>query len=254
MRTYGKRVYKSKKRTATRYTKRNTRYNRKRRGIKTASPSIPASVSIRRVFPPKMYCKLSYADLLVMTVNTAALGPFSGAASQIWQSSLYDPDLSGTGHQPMYYDRLCGASAIYSYYRVFGIGYRFEVTNTNTNQDMPVCLLFTPAPTAVSVNSKADWLRLEEQSNSKSYSVGSQSSRTRVIKGYMSVAKTNGVKPLTVRTDDRYRSAYNFNPSEMAYLHFYITSGNTGTTNVAQVKFKMMYYVELSGLSIEILS
>jgi len=62
-------------------------------------------------FPDEYYCDLVYSS----TVTTNAIIPPS---YQTFQSSLYDPDLSGTGSQPTFYDQL---NAIYARYQVMGM-------------------------------------------------------------------------------------------------------------------------------------
>lgn len=70
------------------------------------------------VFPSSKIAKLTY--------NTnVTLSSTSGVASNhtFNVSSLFDPDVTNVGHQPLYFDTLCGAdvgSAPYSQYRVLG--------------------------------------------------------------------------------------------------------------------------------------
>lgn len=61
-------------------------------------------------FPTVMYFKLKY-DWIIW-VSTSLQTP----QSYVYRaSSIYDPDLSGTGHQPFYFDQL---AAIYQYFSV----------------------------------------------------------------------------------------------------------------------------------------
>jgi len=71
-------------------------------------------------FPDRLKCKLKYADQYGFSGATPAAQVFRG-------NSLFDPDLTGTGHQPRYYDQL---TAIYGQYCVTGVKARFEVINT----------------------------------------------------------------------------------------------------------------------------
>jgi len=68
-----------------------------------------------------MPIKLVYEDLLV-------LAPGTTLGSHVFRgNSLYDPDYSGTGHQPRYFDQL---SAIYGKYKVLSSNIVVEVINT----------------------------------------------------------------------------------------------------------------------------
>jgi len=66
-------------------------------------------------FPDRMITKLRYVDNLELTANAGVV-----AANVFRLNSCFDPDLSGVGHQPMYYDQFAGAvgSGPYSRYRV----------------------------------------------------------------------------------------------------------------------------------------
>jgi len=61
-------------------------------------------------FPDTLRTKLQYCDVVQLTASAGTPG--------LWQfrmNSLFDPDYTGTGHQPQWFDQL---SAVYSYYRV----------------------------------------------------------------------------------------------------------------------------------------
>lgn len=76
-------------------------------------------------FPTKLQARLRYVD-------TFALNAVAGGLStqQIRCNGLYDPDHSGTGHQPMYYDQLM---ALYDHYTV--LRSRIKVTIFNFTAD-----------------------------------------------------------------------------------------------------------------------
>jgi len=66
-------------------------------------------------FPDKLVTKLRYVDNYQLTGAVGVPG-----TNVFRMNSPFDPDLSGVGHQPMYYDQFAGAvgSAPYSRYRV----------------------------------------------------------------------------------------------------------------------------------------
>lgn len=63
-------------------------------------------------FPDRLKTKLQYCDVLDLT---AVAG--TPALYQYRLSSLFDPDLTSIGHQPMWFDQL---AAVYTRYRVLG--------------------------------------------------------------------------------------------------------------------------------------
>lgn len=68
-------------------------------------------------FPDKLVTNLRYVDTFRLTGNAGVPG-----SNVFRMNSLFDPDLSGVGHQPMYFDQLCGAAGTGPYlkYRVLG--------------------------------------------------------------------------------------------------------------------------------------
>lgn len=90
-------------------------------------------------FPDKLRTRLRYCD----TVNVTA-----GTAAYVFRlNSLYDPDLSGVGHQPTYFDQLCGAagSGVYGKYRVLGS----KITVTFTSRSPPALAVSNTSPALV---------------------------------------------------------------------------------------------------------
>lgn len=75
-------------------------------------------------FPTKLNAKLRYVD-------TFALNAVAGGLStqQIRCNGMYDPDHSGLGHQPMYYDQLL---ALYDHYTVLRSRIKLTIFNFTT--------------------------------------------------------------------------------------------------------------------------
>lgn len=64
--------------------------------------------------PTEFRTKLNYVQDLTMTAGIGS----SYKIQQFLGNSLYDPDYTGTGLQPEYFDQICGASALYKRYVV----------------------------------------------------------------------------------------------------------------------------------------
>jgi len=63
-------------------------------------------------FPQKIITQLRYVDQVQLTSTSGAVG------LHVWSmNGIYDPNVTGTGHQPQYFDNY---AAIYSQYRVLG--------------------------------------------------------------------------------------------------------------------------------------
>jgi hypothetical protein len=71
---------------------------------------------MRLNFPPKLRRVLTYSDAW----NVAA--PTTSATKLVFlANSCYDPDNSGTGHQPRSFDQYCSSTGPYQVFRVLGV-------------------------------------------------------------------------------------------------------------------------------------
>lgn len=89
---------------------------RKKKGPKRTKSNVVLSLSPLLPFPPVKYVKFRYSTLV-------QLSPVSGAIAvhSFTLNGLYDPDYTGTGGQPRYFDTLVGSngtSAPYKKYQV----------------------------------------------------------------------------------------------------------------------------------------
>lgn len=96
-------------------------------------------------FPDRLKTRLRYCDVVQLEATAGNPG--------LWQfrlSSLYDPDYTGTGHQPQWYDQLV---AVYQRYRVLGakITVTFspnQVSDTEANDKGPYIVGITTSENA----------------------------------------------------------------------------------------------------------
>lgn len=100
---------------------------------------------VSQAIPLRYYCKLRYA------FTAQQLGLVTGVINrQIWKmNGLFDPDTSGTGHQPYLYDQL---SALYTRYRVYGCKIEVWAQQDNTAKK-PVYCAILPTTTPGTINS-----------------------------------------------------------------------------------------------------
>jgi len=100
-----------------RYRPLGTRKRSVRRNIQqnsVISPYMPKSIGGFRDFgfPDSLVVRLKYNEVYTLTSTAGSI------AKQVFRAnSLFDPDFTNVGHQPMYYDQL---SALYANYTVLG--------------------------------------------------------------------------------------------------------------------------------------
>jgi len=83
-------------------------------------------------FPDQLRCTLRYSD-----AGSQFTGSIAPAAQVFRANSLFDPDLTGAGSQPEYFDQL---AACYGQYCVQGVRFKAEIFNTGTTSNIAVIL------------------------------------------------------------------------------------------------------------------
>lgn len=136
-------------------------------------------------------------------------------------NSLFDPDRTGAGHQPMGYDQL---TPLYNKYRVYSVDYDIEwIPN-----DSATCMIVAaPTNEAGGLGSLSTALETFGARHSR---VGSLYQAMRVT-GSVDLAVLNGKTPQQYADDDVTASLNNASPSELLILHacFVAVSGNASS-------------------------
>jgi len=191
-------------------------------------------------FPDRMVTKLRYVDNFNLTGGAGVVG-----ANVFRFNSCFDPDLTGVGHQPMYFDQFCGAAGTgpYARYRVTSAKCTVSFMQTNppavaaTNLGPIVVGLQTGATSGLYATNLSG---LCEASGSTWTHLGDK-------------AGGNNVKTLTAtyyprrdlgvsQDDDTVSAAYNGNPSQA----FHVIPWKIDTVGAAAVTalVEIIYTVE----------
>lgn len=194
-------------------------------------------------YPDKLVTKLRYVDNIGLGGAGATIG-----ANVYRMNSLFDPDFSGVGHQPMYYDQFCGpvGTAPYSRYRV--LSSKMTVRYTPLSLSNPGVAAYGPfivglAPTATNGLYGTSASALCEASNSIWTYVGDK------LGG-------NNVKTLTCTYkpqrdlgvdvgDDTIAAQYNANPTNVFYaIPWKIdTNANGGNMSIlVDIEYTVEFY------------
>ncbi len=203
-----------------RYKKKKT--YRKRRFTKKSGSGLNKSFPLSKTFTFKTrYCDVSLA------LDAGAGGiPVSHVFNL---TSLYDPDFTGIGHQPIGFDQIM---PMYDHYTVIGARARISFTNTDATHSQLVCLQLKDT-TAVSTNITEI---IENGMNRYTVLSKSDGSRDTTTMTYnFSAKKFYGKSPMD---GDKYQGTITTNPAEGAFLH--ITCDPQTTSNVSSVKFTIL--------------
>lgn len=230
--------FKSKKRTAS--SAAFQRKTKRAKWNKNSFANYDSSLSYLRPvvygFPDKLRTRIKYAD----TIMLSAANP-----NNVFRlNSLYDPDLTNIGHQPQYFDQLCGAANTpYNKYRVLGS----KLTVTFTSRNAPALAAQNYAPTLVyAQNAITSTLvystaqQILEASGAATAILGDKSggNNMKTLTQTYSPTRDLGVD----MGDDSVSAAYNTNPSSTIYCH--IGKFDQGMAGDIQIYVTIDYFVE----------
>jgi len=176
--------------------------------------------------PDEFYTTLKYNDTVQITG--------AGVSIHTYQSSLYDPDLTGSGHQPMYRDQF---AEFYGKYQVLGITAHLSFSNTQGSIGLNVYAFWSDAPpSSPSINDIA------EQPYSWNRAISSVNGNGHVeYRSTMMAEQINGVP--YVLDDVTQQASSGASPSDLFYLTFTANDLLSAGTWVAVVEVKLMYHV-----------
>lgn len=194
-----------------------------------------SSVVIRQPssLPDRLFVKLVYRESV----------SFSGSGTledNVYRgNSLFDPNLTGAGGQPMGFDQW---SALYASYTVMGS--TIEVTgqfNSGTGTGARVGVTPTNFST---VYGTTDYDRAEEQPYTRSCALTMGAAgigQSRPLKSYMSTAKMIGVVQPAVQIEDAYGALVSANPTNTWFWHCWTYPPAGGDKSVI-VNVKITYF------------
>lgn len=187
---------------------------------------------------PSLMVRFKYSNFVTLTEVSGA-----GAMTSWRVNSLYDPDLTGLGKQPVGYDQY---TAIFNRYRVTHCTYKITwinaLGNTEVGNRVARVGLYLSPTNSVASDPEAWANQFGAHTKLLGPSTGNQG--TVSISGTVDFAKTFGIKPQEL-TDLDYSATFNASPARVAYMHAFISAiGAAGA--VAYVASEFTFVAELS--------
>lgn len=180
-------------------------------------------------FPDRILTKLRYAEVYNLTSTVGSIG------KQLMRwNSMFDPDQTGTGHQPLYRDTY---ASIYDQYAVVRARARIRFDNPNAAIPFVVgCVTDDDSTTSTT------WQTLIEQSHGVSDSLTCLSGSHSSCEFNMSwdCAKVLNIDPFA---DLSYKTAVGANPTEISQLLLWSIPFDGISTATIQVKLDMEFDV-----------
>lgn len=187
----------------------------KSQNTKLATPLLPLS----------KVAKLPYYDQNNFTTGIVLAGGYVFTAN-----GLYDPNITGVGHQPMGFDQMM---LFYEHYTVTASKITVNFYNNDVDDAVIVGVLVAPDATVETVFSK-----LNENGMLKKHwltpSGGTDPKCSITLAA--NISKINGKKD--VKSEDDFRGDVAANPAEQSFFHLF--AYNQTTTNTVNVVFEVM--------------
>jgi hypothetical protein len=150
--------------------------------------------------------KFKYSQHQNVTCTTGIVNDY-----QFRLNSIFDPDLSGTGHQPYGYDTF---ATLYNRYRVFKCDYDITIVNQSTGPATTTVLCCNNATAFTNAT-----LASESTGAVTKVLTGSAALSTVHFRGSVDLPSLTGQTPTQYMAEDRYQAVFSQNPSELMTLN-----------------------------------
>lgn len=163
----------------------------------------PVKVSLgRQVLPKQLFNTLTYASTQYILTVTVGFGKYLFSCN-----GMFDPDITGTGTQPLYFDQL---SALYDHYTVLRSRIKVELVYASTIAVNQQCLcVYVDDDTTVAGNVDSAIMRPDAK-----YVVNNGQQLMKPVYHSWSAADTFGPNP---QADPNLQGTSSANPTEQSY-------------------------------------
>jgi len=220
------------------YARKKTKRTTRRRVIRRKRIS-RASVSRSSVapFPDRFITKLNYSELTALNY----LG-FGVPAVHLFRcNSIFDPNYSGVGHQPLGHDEY---AQLYNRYRVYGMKWKIYFSNRSSSDHAEIAVLYRPNDTLINVMETVYESPHCVYKATMGVETGGQA--VKVASGYVSIAKIRGVSKATMNAESDYQAQIGSTPTFAPTLQIYCYNTNTATSIVIAARVELTYYTQFS--------
>lgn len=181
-------------------------YYRKRRKFTKNSTSNAMSIVSKSPIGRSFFTKHRYVEVITLDPTTPAFS--TGYVYSL--NGMYDPNITGTGHQPMGFDTFVG---LYDHYRVFATHVKVTFSNRDPTYAMRVALCIRDDNTL-----DLDMVKSAENGLCKTTVLGAGGSAA-ATKTLTFKTKTSQFFKRKITQDDEMKGSISANPGEQYFLH-----------------------------------
>lgn len=218
----------------SRRSRRRSRFSRRRRTRRTRRFSSrrsrgPVTVRLLRrclPFADRYVLRLKYVDEWSGTTTGGSVG----TVQQFNLNSIFDPNRTGTGHQPYGHDTL---ATIFARYRVFKTAWRVRFTAGGGFRAAVGPENNTGSSTSILVLGERPRYTVKHGDNGTPI----------VFNGRISLNRLNGSTATSYKADDRFQALFGSSPTELMVLNTLI-DGDAGQAIAFGATITLQYWVE----------
>lgn len=192
------------------------------------------SSGLRTPLGRQLTTKLRYAEFINLEPGIAGIA----GVQVVSANGLFDPDISGTGHQPTGFDQLM---AFYNHYTVTGAKITATFSNTDDGNSSRVGIALLD-----SLSVLTDYRRYLESGNCSFSALAEKGGNDSVT--LTNVASVRKFQSVSNPTDDNtLAGTVSANPAEGMFFHLFAAPGNTADALTVQVHYVVEYQVTFHG-------
>lgn len=205
-------------------------------GYKSSNKRIPGNVNLgrRSIMPDSLDTNLPYCDTKTLVADMGG----TSAVHVFTLNGMYDPDITGIGHQPRGFDQYCGtenSAGMYKHYLVKGT--KVEITWTNySTEPVRVGMAFKDLPTIST--SGNDYM---ETADSTYAVLGKEGSGHEIKKLVMFWSGRRWFGKPNLDTERDIMGSNASNPTEQAYVHLWTDNMGAGIDCTTKANIKISY-------------
>jgi len=150
-------------------------------------------------------------------------------------NSVYDPDLTGVGHQPLGFDQI---SPLYNKYVVTAVQYVITLSNHSATDYADVAVTLRP-----NSNAYVTMSTILETAYTTFAVLGPESgaSNIKTIRGRMTIAKIRGVSEEKVKNENDYSALVSTNPVNQPTIQIYVENQNQAAAITVHAAVSVVY-------------
>lgn len=181
-------------------------------------------------FPDSEVATIRYSDEITKSGSTYAQYTFRG-------NSVYDPDETGIGHQPMYYDQY---AAVYQRYKVTQSSCKITIANYNATAAVVAVLL--PSSEVVTITSYSIAMEQPYAKRTELIPISTRAGVKTTIKSVMSTRKILGLTNAQLQSED-YSALTGASPTSLWYWNLSFFNDNAvGVHFLVDLEYSVIFY------------